>query len=412
MRQHGGLALGDAVHDALHELVDGGRPPVDPGPAAVRTGRRIRRRHTAVTSLAALALVAVVAAPVLAVAVLRDSADQIAMPHRSEKPLTDRQLAEAVIALPGPLRLPGGFVYAANEPSNSSAHGGPTVALDVKKDRYVWVKDWVTADPSPAGNLVLVSNGSADDPALLDLRTGETRPLGKPASLPGKANGWYQWSPDGKSLLYCKNTTWSGTGVCAVVDAATGNGGPRINLPVPRQEIDNIGWMPDGRSFFVVVKDPELTRANPYPRYLRTEVYDLSGKLLRSLPLPGNVEGTESWSPDGKRVLVTSQSLSGVYDARTGAVDPAFSGDNLGRWWVDNTRTLAMVGGEDGQASGRGARPPRTVAATGRCAGRHRQPHDRLRAAAPPLTGRSRGWIVPWEGRDPTANPLGVARHS
>jgi hypothetical protein len=353
MSERGGPALNDAVRDVLHDFVDGGRPPVVPGPTAVRSGRRIRRRRAVRTGLATLVAVAVaaIAVPMVTVAAIRDAASQVATPRLTERPSTDQRLADAVAALPGPVRLPGGLTYVANAPSWFNGQRGPTVVLDIKRGRYVELKGWLTADPSPAGDLILVSNDAPGDDALLDLRTGATRPLGTPATMPGPADqlrGTYSWSPDGTKLLYCGSLT-TDKGACAIVDPATGAASPRIQIPGRRRDIAHWDWMPDGRGVFVVVSDTayneQHTSDNKPPRYLRTDVYDLSGKRTRTLPIRGYIDGPQSWSPDGTRVLARDGVANvRAYHATTGALDAGFAVARAPHaiWWVDDQRTLAL----------------------------------------------------------------------
>jgi hypothetical protein len=361
--------LDEALRDAVRDLSDQGRPPADLGPTALAAGRRLQYRRAALTSVAAIAAVVAVAAPVLAVDSIRGNSvttdrsptssptpSTVPFPFPSENPSPRADLPPKLVTFDGAQLVAG-------SPMGFAAGTVPAFVYDATRKSYVKVPGFVEANR--AGTLALVTRKTVSwAVGLLDLASNKTDwtalnggAVTNESPLPPKA----QWSPDGSKVLVS-----TGAGRYAVYDIAARTLGPWVTLDT---RLGQVSWQPNGRELVATRYDRERTRlvrepvtssaspgvstragqAGERPKKLRLDVLDLAGRPVRSMPITSTVVGPAQWSPDGTKILTTTdveQELV-VLDTATGktvarlpgAQEPVmlYSG-NL--WWLDNQQVM------------------------------------------------------------------------
>lgn len=376
--------LDDALREAVRTLSDQGRAPEDLGPRTLAAGIRMRQRRTALTAIAAVAAALAVAAPALGINSIRG--DDIATspsptpsashepgpwPSPSGNPRAPRDLPAKLVTIAG-LSLAGG----------GDLDNAPSFVYNRAAGRYVSVP-YTTVKPNFAGTHALVSEPKSPYRAgLLDLRT--MRVDWNVFQDDSQMGRMYHWSPDGKKAL-----VWTVRGT-AVYDLASN----RIERYLTGRA-SGVAWHPNSRELIASIREGEDVNAAPGPangtsmepgadgttRYWEIDkdgkrirelpapypyatppapprtkflqVYDLTGKPTRTIPVARQVTDPAHFSPDGRHV-VGGVYLDGgpdhllrVHDARTGKVVATLPEVNritnspgAGVWWADNERIL------------------------------------------------------------------------
>ena len=193
----------DAVRDAVRDLSDQGRPPVDLGPRMVAAGRRMQYRRTALTAVASVAAVIAVAAPVLAVDTIRDnSVAATGSPSPSPSPLDGGTPPPTGLPNP-PLQLPAALIAVEGASMVAArAHGDhSSFVWDAARKEYVTVP-YFGVVPNPARTLALVRSRSWPGKiGLLDLRTNKVDWKLLDVGLDRSLADNYAWSPDGSKAI-------------------------------------------------------------------------------------------------------------------------------------------------------------------------------------------------------------------
>ena len=202
---------------------------------------------------------------------------------------------------------------------------------------------------SPNGEWVVTKDVPLDFTSVTyrvtNLRTGSThnyvhrRVIGEP-----------QWSPDGNTLLLSKNPegeppthslvavmldVTNGTTTAAMLDV-TG-----LNCA---QVACRLTWLPSGTEIAITMS--RKAGANQPLEPLGVQTFTLDGARARSLPIAGTVGGPDSWSPDGRHVVVHGVSADGLgpqaqlVEVATGTVVRRMAGVVMQAAWVDTDRLL------------------------------------------------------------------------
>jgi hypothetical protein len=411
--------LDEALRDAVRDLSDQGTPPENLGRAALAAGHRLRYRRSALTTVAAMAAVTAVAAPVLVVDTIGDrSTGSASSPTPSSSPTyPDEPYPGPTGVRNPPLNLPTKLVTFAGmsltgggtplllsleemagtakpgmpsrRPTNPDAY--PSFVYDSVKKAYVKVAA-SEALPNRAGTLAIVKKQDRTAAlGLLDIRTNKIDWTVLNTGAKRGGHVYYRWSPDDGKALIAADTGFT------VYDVASRTFSPPARLD---SKYGMVNWHPNGRELVATENEPydygpgpsdptsgRLTGSgspNPRPgasgtggavrtqtpsptaipeprpshwisQVRRLQVFDLAGRAVRTIPVPGSVTETSQWSPDRKRVVVRDPSNDHnllVRDASTGKVittilgaDPNYS--DRGMMWLDNERVL--VPGWDGQ---------------------------------------------------------------
>ncbi|MGI8697622.1 MAG: hypothetical protein ACR2J0_00510 [Mycobacteriales bacterium] len=311
-------ALNQRLRAELHELADGGRP-VNLAHAALRGAVRRRRTRSALVISAAAAIVAVTTFTV-AGPLGRDNAP--------------------------PAGGTRGFVV------SSFRAGGDkpsTYLLDPRTGRYRKTPySWTVVSPDGRQAVVLAATGPDGSPVrsgigILDLRRDAVRwlPTPQPVQVP-------VWSPDGETVLA---TVPAGdpasfrSGGFVRVDVASGR---VASAPVSAQPpaTGPFLWGPDGTTVVssTIVSTPDAVDGGPGG----PTVYDLTGRPLRHLAVPGNVLTLDPWSLSGRLLVLDGEAAGGrpqqlVVDASTGRVVARVDTPHPALGWRDDTHLLVRT---------------------------------------------------------------------
>jgi hypothetical protein len=281
-------------------------------------GRRIRRRRQAVLGAAMLVLAGAVITPY---AVLNGHrAGPRPQPVASVPPSTS-----AVVPAPSqdvtvpavrkdwwkaPIELPGGVVVtsvgrrAAQDENGDDLPVPETmqagnVALDRATGRYrIFPSGYQLFQAAPTGKYVLVEDGLTARVGIVNSATGGSRKLSH-----GSGSGAMQWTPDGKKLLLPLNA-----GGIRLIDA-TNAAEKDVEIPNANAFCPDFcffTWLPGGKEVAIAQRDPDVERSEATLSTVKTvDVYSATtGKLLRTLPIPGFPVGSAAWSPDGRHVVL------------------------------------------------------------------------------------------------------------
>ncbi|MEV0901530.1 hypothetical protein [Actinoplanes sp. NPDC049802] len=319
----------DLVGAAVRDLADNAPRPLDLAAAARTRGRRIRRRRRTAIGTAALALTVVAAAPFV---IVREQApDSPATPPPA--PSMSATTAAKGVWEQQPYQLPGGLVVTAltridvgsDNPAGKTLKDG-NVALDRVTGRY-WALPWdyYTIWGAPAGAGSLVSDGSSN---LLSVGGEGVLPTPIPggAELPGP-----QWSRDGRRLL---DTVHDGYVIRdGVTGRITSRGGGGATATCP--DFCYFTWLANGTEVALPRVDPKVPQSEAKPDTIKDiVVYSIAtGQRIRTLPVAGVPVDSDSWSPDGRFVMVFDQAFQTrpkhVVDVETGKTVGRIPGTNV-----------------------------------------------------------------------------------
>ena len=232
------------------------------------------------------------------------------------------------------------------------------------------------AMPSPDGSRVLVGTGdnSSAHPTrvgVMDRASGDVRWItgfgvsGADHQSQGYANDG-RWSPDGRQILLTHQPR-EGTPVFVLVDPET-LGTTFVPLPdLAAQSDQTLGlvWTPDSNGVALTLTRPAKD-GNEAATVTGIRFYDLTGKLVRTVPASAGPLTGASFSPGGgQAALVPSpdarpQTSVTVIDPATGAVRNTFTvpqvGDLIG--WADDEHLLIRVHHDAGGTGATGQSAP------------------------------------------------------
>jgi len=157
------------------------------------------------------------------------------------------------------------------------------VAVWTPDGEWVACESWDPNDDSRAGVYLM---SSADGSGLLKIA---------PSGIPGA------FSPDGKRFVY---TAWDNDKPrLATVDIDTGYRmqGTGFKMFGPAEVGAYPGFMPDGKTIYAAVDG-------------NMELFDLDGKLLKTIPAPGGSVSEPRLSPDGTRFVFIYWDLSSNFN--------------------------------------------------------------------------------------------------
>jgi hypothetical protein len=214
-----------------------------------------------------------------------------------------------------PVRVPGGKVITGvartdigNGRTTINTFDKGNVALDAGTGRYAVVRGnlreiWV----APTGRYAAVtSERRSGEVGIVDLaRTGAPKAPVRWTKIRYSLEP--QWSPDGKALLLTEEDGF------AVLDAASGR--------LRRHPVDGDAylctdyclytWLPRGDEVAIALTDASVPRSESAPHARRgVQIFSAStGEPVRTVPVRGTPTGPDCWSPDGRHVLVQSDSF-------------------------------------------------------------------------------------------------------
>jgi hypothetical protein len=319
----------------FNELGDEARQ-ADLAAPALRMGRRIRVRRTALAVGAATIAAAAVVLPFGAFAALSSTDRSIGPPDAgapstapassTPPPAPSDRPTPAVTA--GPVDLPGGWLVA------SAPGASGTWVYDRGRRAYRQIQ-YRNVVPAPLGDLVAVQRSSDRRVGLLNLRNSQVRWVSGPVNVVGRAN----WSPDGRRLVYPGEGTAEGTLRLVVVDAATAQA---TTLPTNIECYENCApyWLPNGTDIAM----PLL----PGPQQGLRVYSSVDGSVQPRITVAGVAGSGHAWSPDGRYVVVQAASGGGsgthVVEVTTGRqVGQLFNVHPNAVYWASADRLLAIA---------------------------------------------------------------------
>lgn len=121
---------------------------------------------------------------------------------------------------------------------------------------------------------------------------------------------WPSWSPDRKHLAYTRSTSTIDSTLWVVRADGTGAHGVQ---PWGFRTAYEESWSPDGRSIAFVAPAGDLDSADPVDWNEEVYVLNLRDRSVRRLThAAGNDHWPPAWSPDGRRLVYTSDGRSGI----------------------------------------------------------------------------------------------------
>ncbi|BAL93322.1 hypothetical protein AMIS_81020 [Actinoplanes missouriensis 431] len=281
--------IDDLLRSAVRDMADESYTPSGIASRAMAQGHRIRRARRTATVAAALAAVLAVTVPFV---LLRD-------PSVRPRPLP---AASPVIVHPTfdraeVFRGPGGARLLGFSKSVDS------FVLDAGNGYRQLPATDTNVLPSPDGRHVAVQRPGHESVQILDLRTGD---YWKP---PVPSQSFLVWSDDGSRLLLTQVDGYS------IVEPATRWS---VTHRLAAARLPCLGICPFTWSGGTTeVASPQVwTRGDDDTQINGLAIFDAkSGELLRELPIKGAPRDTNSWSADGRWVLV-SESLRSLGQKR------------------------------------------------------------------------------------------------
>ncbi len=159
-----------------------------------------------------------------------------------------------------------------------------------------------------------------------------------------------QWSSDGTRLLFSKTPEGeppAPTLVAVVLDVTTGTTTATM-LDVTGLSCAEVGcrltWLPSDTEIALALSRKTGTNQPVEPFGVQT--FTLDGARARLLPIAGIPGGPDSWSPDGRHVVVPGVAADGMspevrlVEVATGTVMRRIAGVIMQAAWVDNDRML------------------------------------------------------------------------
>jgi hypothetical protein len=336
------------LREAVAELADEARQ-TDLHGAAVRKGRRLRRRRRLVTIGSAvvgvIAVLGLVTTLVGAPARQRGGPTAVAPSQSAGPPAgppspriptgpsvaatpTDERYPPLPATVSGPLRLPGGWVIAS----------GDRWMLNRKTQRYQRIETF-DLKPAPAGTLVAANDRQANL-SIRDLASGTSRRVDVRHRILEP-----QWSADGARLLLSTSDKESGELGFAVVDGRTG---AARRFTVDRSAHPCVycqfTWLPGGAEVALPLVDRSAPRdpVGEEPVTALAVFSAATGRPTRTLPVRGYPAGAYAWSPDGSRVVLHDRYRrpAQLVEVATGKVLAELPPD--GGYWISSERLLAV----------------------------------------------------------------------
>ncbi|MCW3813848.1 PD40 domain-containing protein [Micromonospora sp. DR5-3] len=324
-------ALDATLRAVVHDLADGVRPSPDLAAAALRRGRRLRRRGRA--TAAGAALLAVVAVTLPFVLLRPEPAARPAGPPAT--PPVTATPSPPIRPTPGPdwvtkpLVLPGDWVVTR---AGTRAGSGKGFLLDRGRGRYLQTDRYDGIFPAPTGSLVAVTEKDRPrDVGLVDLVSGKTRWYEV-----GRALAGLQWSPDGRRLLF---TTRQVDHFGFIVLETDGTKQAHVTGWLGCTNFCEFTWLRNGREVGLTLTARRAPESAPRDLAKGVQVFSADdGRPTRFVTMPGAPVGPDAWSPDGKLVVVQGQDAPLLVETATGrVVNPLPSADVA---WVSADRLL------------------------------------------------------------------------
>jgi hypothetical protein len=279
--------------DALHDLADEAAA-ADLAPRVARGVRRRRQRRAAALAGAAAVLVAG------AVVVSRPAPERSGLTVAPSPSYSPRPVASDAYDVLWVRVRPG---------LKTTLHGQRLDGTTHDFGRFDGVGPHFTGALSPDGEKALLID--LDSVFVLDLRTGGRTVLDVPV---GDRNGLQAaaWAPDSRTVAIEDMAVTPGGGRSPgfyVADVT--NGG--VRRVAYRHDGHHLAWSPDGTML-------ALTRGGDPDGVSGFDVVTADGRLVRSVT-SGWLNSDHAWSPDGRWLLLGSDTARGVYvaDAVTGA---------------------------------------------------------------------------------------------
>ncbi|BCJ43601.1 hypothetical protein GCM10010168_40900 [Actinoplanes ianthinogenes] len=314
--------LEDRLRDTVGDLAASAPLLNDMAMVARIRGRRIRRRRQTVLGAAVILLAGMVITPYAVFHGHRDGRrpqpvasvppSRLAVPTPSTTvtvPKIRKDWWNAPVELPGGVVVtsvgrkdPGTDANGTELPSTQDLQHG-NVALNRVTGRYqLFHPRYQAFVGAPTGRYVLVADEGAGrnyaPVGFLNAVTGKVRLLDH-----GSGSGAVEWSADGRKALV---TLFEG-GI-RVMDAKTGTEKETViyNGTAFCPDYCFYTWLPGGKEVAIAQRDPNVPRSEATQSTVKTiDVYSVaSGKLVRTLPVPGVPAGSAAWSPDGRYVVL------------------------------------------------------------------------------------------------------------
>jgi hypothetical protein len=274
----------DWVRAALHDISAESRPVPLLGPLMRRRAAERRRRRITVAGAAAATMAAILVGALVA------GYHPTTTPEPAQQPPKSFHLTDTSSPHPGPARMVVTFT------SVSGVADTPAYVVPVTTGRAVRLAQESRSSTtvrqqrlSANGRVLLQLRGFSGDGTvvLTNLVTGHERRVANPHGADAEL------SPDGTTLALRDDTN------VTLVDVATGRARPLRPVKVGDVPGAQVGWSPDSR--LLAVEDITATL-----------VVDLGGQIRARLSGMSLIDGSQSWSPDGKSLLVYDGSHPGL----------------------------------------------------------------------------------------------------
>ncbi|MBF9130611.1 hypothetical protein I0C86_16830 [Plantactinospora sp. S1510] len=345
-----------ALRNVFEEMADSAPPPAGLVPATLGRARRQRvARLTVGGGLAAVLCAALVGLLGAIVPLTGGAADQAATGGEGVLP--------SVVTAYSGVRDPK-----VTDPSPAFNY---SLVLNRKKGRYDRVP-YPFAMPSPDGSRVLVGRGDNSrgmsgkgasggagptEVGVLDLANGNVRWIPTPELGVPTVWGYTnlgRWSPDGRQILFTYRPRTAADSGFLLVDPETlrTTFRPLPDLGTQNTHGLDLVWTP-GSDGFALTTSPE-TSAGASGNVTGIRFYDLTGRLLRTVPASASLVEAGWFSPNGSQMALTepvpvgAQPKVTVADAETGATRQVIALHRPVRLlgWTDERHLLVYVYGD------------------------------------------------------------------
>ncbi|GAA2680287.1 WD40 repeat domain-containing protein [Actinoplanes palleronii] len=311
----------DNLRAAVEDLARAAPAMNDMAVVARIRGRRIRRRRQTVLGAAVVLLAGAVITPYVVLDGRRDGqrpqpVDSVPTSKAPVVPLPSGPVTVPAIRADwwkAPIELPGGVVVTSvSRPNTYNDDGTPTFTGDTPQDgnvalnrltgRYqVFPVKYQVFEAAPKGHYVLVEDESMAG-GYVPVGIVDAAYNGAQVLTHGSGLGT-EWSPDGKKVALTTSL-----GNLRIIDAKSVTEKER-EIPGGRElcpDTCTFTWLPGSKEVALPQRDPDVAESESVPDTIKEiKVFSAAtGKLLRTLPIPGVPTGSAAWSPDGRYVAL------------------------------------------------------------------------------------------------------------
>lgn len=169
--------------------------------------------------------------------------------------------------------------------------------------------DW---DPSGTRALFVMNDGATDDLWIADRDGGQPQLL-----LDCVAPCLYiddpSWSPNGRSIVFSRTVERHGAGISTLETVDVADGRTRVLLgPMTRRSTAGARWSPDGREIVFELLQKASPAVDADLSGVTLTIIRRRGRVhpLRAITDPALFAATADWSPDGRWIVYSAQTLA------------------------------------------------------------------------------------------------------